>query len=173
MPRILPKTVSHKEFLALIKGISYSDKTKEKQIKAAFVAGFYQLMRISEVLYLDQKQIDNERGFLHLIQAKGKKDRDVPIQKPVVKFLKFFPMKCSRRTLQRDITMWGKKILNKHITFHMLRHSGATFMLENGVDLRYVQALLGHSRITTTEIYTHVTPSALKKITDKLWEGLE
>ena len=142
-------------------------------MKAAFVAGFYQLMRISEVLGLDQKQIDRERGFVHLIQAKGKKDRDVPIQRPVEKFLKFFPMKYSRRTLQREITKWGKKILNKHITFHQLRHSGATFMLESGIDLRYVQALLGHSRITTTEIYTHVTPSALKKITDNLWEGLE
>lgn len=157
----------------MVSQVKYPSLSRQRQVKAAFVLGFYQVMRLQEVLNLKQEDIDQERGFLHLIQAKGKKDRDVPIQKPVLKFLKYFPLNFGKRTLQRETTKWGKKILGKHLTFHMLRHSGSTYMLERGVDIRYVQALLGHSNITTTQIYTHVTPSALKEVTDKLWEGLE
>lgn len=173
--RILPKTISHKEFLEIIKNIKYKSSIKERKMKSAFCMGFYQAMRISEVLKLDLKDIDKERGYIHLLQAKGKKDRDVPIQKPVWKFLKYFPLGkgFSRRTLQREIEKWGRKVLDKKLTFHMLRHSGATFYSTSGMDMRHLQALLGHSRVSTTEIYTHITPSALKSITDKLWEGLE
>lgn len=175
MERKLPKTISQKEFLEIISKVRYSDPVKERKIKAAFVMGFYQAMRISEVLALKQEHIDKERGYLHLLQAKGKKDRDIPIQKPVWKFLKYFPLGkgFSRRTLQREIGRWGKEVLNKKLTYHQLRHGGATFYINNGMDMRHLQALLGHSRVSTTEIYTHITPSALKSITDKLWEGLE
>jgi integrase/recombinase XerD len=54
--------------------------------------------------------------------------------------------------------------LKRHITPHMLRHSAATQLLESGADIRYVQRLLGHASITTTEIYTHVTDQALRRV---------
>ena len=117
MGRILPKTISHNEFLELVKGISHTDPAKEKKLKTAVVLGFYQCMRISEVLDLKPSNIDKERGFLHLLQAKGKKDRDVPIQKPVTKFLKHCPIGIPKRTLQRIITQTALRVLNKHVTF--------------------------------------------------------
>ena len=172
MGRRLPKTISQEEFLQLVAGVKHTDKDKVKKIKAAFVLGFYQCMRISEVLDLKQEHIDKSRGFLHLLQAKGNKDRDIPIQKPIIKFLKHIPIGIPKRTLQRILTETAQRVLGKHLTFHHLRHSGATFYLNSGLDIRHLQALLGHARIGTTEIYTHVTSTGLKKITDKLWEGI-
>ena len=171
--RKLPKTLTHKEFLTLL------NQEKRKDFKFAFILGFYQCLRLSEVCKLKLSNIDLDRRFLHLIQAKGHKDRDVPLMLPTIKALrwgkKYLPFKMSARTLQRAITRAGLECLNKHITFHTLRHSGATFYLNEGiggkkVDIRHIQGLLGHSRLATTEIYTHITPKSLQNVFDALWE---
>ena len=133
--RKLPKTITEKELLQLVKA------TKPKKYKLAFMLGFYQCLRVSEVVKLLPEHVDKERGYLHLLQAKGAKDRDVPIAPPVLKGLKY-----------------------------LLRHSGATFCLNVlKIDVRHVQFMLGHARITTTEIYTHITPEAHKKRFDEAW----
>jgi len=173
MVRILPKTISHKEFLLIINSVSLKDKKKERKIKASFALGFYLCLRVSEVSFLKPADIDRERGFIHILSGKGKKDRDIPIQKPLERFLKYIPVGYSTRHLNRLFKERAKEVLGRDLHFHILRHSGATFYLNDlGMDIRHVQIFLGHANLQTTTIYTHVTPSALKDITDKLWEGL-
>ena len=171
--RSLPKTFSHEEFLKIIK---YEDK---KEFKLAYILGFYQVMRISEVTKLNPEDIDQSRGYIHILSGKGAKDRDIPLMKPTEMALrwgkKHLPIKYSIRTLQRAFKKAGKEVLGKDLNFHMLRHSGATSYLNGDitgkkVDIRHMQFLLGHSQLSTTEIYTHVTPSAVKKIFDEVYE---
>ncbi len=169
----LPKTISHEEFLRILKN------EKRKDFKISFILGLYQCMRISEVKNLTPKDIDQQRGFIHILGGKGEKDRDVPLTKPTELALrwgkKHLPIKCSIRTLQRAIGKAGKEVLNKDLNFHMLRHSGATSYLNGDitgkkVGVRHVQDLLGHTQLSTTEIYLHVTPDSLKKIFDEVYE---
>jgi len=160
----LPDIITIEEFNRLI------SKTKKPEHKLAFKLGFLCGLRISEVLKLKQEDIEKERGFLHIRQAKGKKDRYVPIAKPLIKDLKHIPIKIKRRALQHSISKISEEILNKRIHFHTLRHSGATFYLNQGMNLREVQQLLGHSRIDTTTIYTHISPIDLKNKFNDLWD---
>jgi integrase len=163
--RTLPKTISEKEVLTMIKA------TKNNKLKLAIMLGFYQCMRVSEVLSLLPKHIDKDRNYLHIIGGKGEKDRDITITPPVKKGLKNLPISIHYRTLLRAVKGLAKRTIGKDITFHQLRHSGATFYLnEKGLDLRNLQNFLGHSRIDTTTIYTHITPASQKKVFDKIWE---
>lgn len=156
----LPKTISEEEFIEKIKDI------KKPKVKLALMLGFYQCMRVSEVAKLQNKDVDKNRGFLHIIEAKGKKDRDVPIMKPVQKGLKHLPIGRDIRTLQR----WCKQYFPEH-HFHTLRHSGATFYLhKKKVSIRTIQQLLGHSNLSTTQIYTHITPTDMKEQFDEVWK---
>ena len=164
MVRKIPETISEEEFLAIVKA------TKDKKKRLAFMLGFYQCLRVSEVINLIPSDNDKERGFLFIRQAKGQKDRHIPIMAPVKRGLGGLPMECSIRTLQRAIKRGGLEVLGKDIHFHTLRHSGATYYLnKKKLDIRHVQVLLGHSRLSTTEIYTHVTPEALKERFDEVW----
>lgn len=158
--RKLPKTISEEEFLSVIKTI------KKQHIKLAFMLGFYQCMRVSEVVNLKPENVDRGRGFLHIIAGKGNKDRDIPIMKPVSRGLKYLPIGVGIRALQKQV---NKYFPGYH--FHSLRHSGASFYLNvKKVDIRKIQLLLGHSRLDTTMIYTHVTSHQIKEAFDEVWE---
>jgi len=155
----IPITINEAEFVETLK------KIKNKKVKLALMLGFYQCLRVSEVVKLTKDEVDIKRGFINIKEGKGKKDRDVPIMPPVLKGLKYLPISKSVRTLER----WAKKFYPT-LHFHSLRHSGATFYLnEKGVDIRFIQTLLGHANISTTMIYTHVTPKNLKEIFDASW----
>lgn len=157
--KIIPKTISESEFLDKIKNI------KDQKIKMAFMLGFYQCMRVSEIIHLTKENIDIERGFINIKQSKGKKDRDIPIMQPVIKYLRYLPLKCTRQALHKQIK---KYFPNCHM--HTLRHSGATYYLnEKNIGIRQLQQLLGHSRLDTTQIYTHITPQNLKKSFENIW----
>jgi len=157
--RKLPNTISEDEFLSAVR------KVKNKKIRLSFMLGFYQCMRVSEVVKLDRKDCDLDRGFIHIRQGKGKKDRFVPIMKPIIPRLQYLPITCSIRTLQREV----KKVLPE-LHFHSLRHSGATFYLnDKKMDIRHIQELLGHSRLDTTQIYCSVSPKQLKDAFDVAW----
>lgn len=165
MARKLPKTISEEEFISMVK------ETNDNKLKLGMMLGFYQCMRVSEVLSLTKENVDLKRGFVHIIQAKGSKDRDIPIMKPIRKGLKHLPVDLKYRTYLRKIKRLAKEVIGKDIGTHTFRHSGSTFYLnKKRIDIRILQGLLGHSRLDTTLIYTHITPESQKEIFDKVWE---
>lgn len=158
MIKKLPDTITEQEFKEILK------KTRLKNHKIAFVLGFYQCMRVSEIVKLKKENVDVNRGFIHIKQAKGSKDRDIPIMNETIRYLRYVPVGIGPRALQRAIRRVAKRSINKSIKFHTLRHSGATYYLnERKIDIRNIQGLLGHSRLDTTQLYTHISPESLKK----------
>ncbi|MFH1712996.1 MAG: tyrosine-type recombinase/integrase, partial [Candidatus Jacksonbacteria bacterium] len=142
-------------------------------------------LRVSEAINLKVQDVDLQDLTIHLKLAKGKKDRLTVFPEKLVSDIKNLIAgknkidfvfaserggKLTARTAQKVFENSLKKAsINKQATFHSLRHSFATHLLENGVDVRYVQELLGHQNIRTTQIYTKVTNPALKKIKSPLW----
>lgn len=155
----IPETITEEEFLTIIKN------TKKKHHKLAFMLGFYEAMRVSEVVKLKQEDIDKGRRIIKIKDAKGGKDRNIPIMPEIMRYINLLPIGCGIRALQISFHGYSMKILNKDLHFHTLRHSGATHYLNiKKWNIRQVQVLLGHSRLDTTQIYTHVAPDDLIKL---------
>jgi len=141
-------------------------------------------LRVSEIINLKVKDLNLDELTIHLKQAKGKKDRLTLIPEKLVNDLRnliagklnndyVFASERGGKLTERTAQIVFAKALSlagikKEATFHSLRHSFATHLLENGVDVRYVQELLGHANIRTTQIYTHVTNPAIKNIKSPL-----
>jgi len=174
----LPIVLSREEIKNIIDAIK---NLKHKLIiSLAYGAG----LRISEVVNLKLKDIDFNELTIHLKNTKGKKDRITIFPEKIKKELRVLVMsknpddyvfiserggKLSERTLQKIFEKALKRAgIKKDATFHSLRHSFATHLLENGVDVRYVQELLGHQSIRTTQIYTKVTNPSIKNIKSPL-----
>lgn len=159
----IPDTISEEEVNLLIKS------AKKNRLKLAIALGFYQGLRVSEVINLTKADIDKS-GFIHIRQGKGKKDRHIPIMKPAIFYFRFLPVNLTRQGLHKAIKKLGNQVLKKDLHFHTLRHSGASFYLnEKRIDIKFIQNLLGHSRISTTQIYLHVNPQQLKNVFDDAW----
>ena len=142
-------------------------------------------LRISEALNLKPEDIDSDRMLIHIRQGKGKKDRMVMLSKTLLEELRLyvrwarpyhwlFPgqdptQPLCNRTLQRTCRLAGERArITKRVTPHVLRHSFATHLLDAGTDLRVIQTLLGHRRVTTTTIYTHVSTQRVQDTTSPL-----
>jgi len=139
-------------------------------------------LRLSELLNLKRKDIDFEKNILYVRKGKGKKDRITLISENLrLDLLKYYSNnifkteyilegrkgKYTQKSVQKVLNVLGKKIgLNIHP--HMLRHSFATHLLDSGTDIRHIQKLLGHSDISTTEIYTHVSNKDISNIKSPL-----
>lgn len=156
--RKIPDTITEEELLKVLKA------TKKNHHKLAYALGFWQAMRISEIVNLRKENIDLGRNLVIIKEAKGKKDRNIPIAPETRRYLKHLPMKCGIRALEIAFKKICKKVLDKDMKFHGLRHSGATHYLNvKGWNIRIVQQFLGHSRLDTTQIYTHVSPQDMHK----------
>lgn len=146
-------------------------------------------LRVSELVALRLQNINLERGFL-IVMGKGSKERAVPMgetaasavktylagarhlllgrQNSELVFISSRKRGMTRQMFWERIKMYSAKAgIGRHVSPHTLRHSFATHLLDNGADLRAVQAMLGHSDISTTQIYTHVSRERLKKIHEK------
>ncbi|MCL2766027.1 MAG: tyrosine-type recombinase/integrase [Treponema sp.] len=130
-------------------------------------------LRVSEVVSLKTEHIDLSRGVIYIRQGKGMKDRCTMLSEKAAQYIKeyykcygidkwIFPgQKTARHMSIRSAQyIFNKAVrkagISKNISIHGLRHTFATHLLENGTDIRYIQALLGHANLRTTERYTHV-----------------
>jgi len=155
--------------------------------RAMFEVFYAGALRVSEVVSLRMEDVKLEMGYV-LVRGKGDKERIVPIgrsaQEALTIYLRdarpalmtgkssphlFIARGAKRITRQRVWQMVGtaSEQAGRHASPHMLRHSCATHMVENGADLRTVQTLLGHADISTTQVYTHVALDRLKSVYQK------
>ncbi|MFH1298421.1 MAG: site-specific tyrosine recombinase/integron integrase [Patescibacteria group bacterium] len=177
-PRKLPDILSHEDVLRVIDKVG---NTKHRlMISLAYGSG----LRVSEITALKIKDINLIDLFIHVRLGKGGRDRITIIPQKIVRDLWPFISgkdkdayvfeserggRLSSRTVQKTFNKALKKVgIDKELSFHSLRHSFATHLLENGTDIRYVQSLLGHSDIKTTQIYTHVTKKGIKNVRSPL-----
>lgn len=140
-------------------------------------------LRVSELINLKYEDVDFKNRIIRINKGKGSKDRITIVSSKTLRKLKSFGSvnnltgkiflgrngKYSVKSVQKVLeNAANKSKIKKKVTPHMLRHSFATHLLENGTDLRYIQALLGHARLDTTQIYTRVAKNNLKNIKNPL-----
>lgn len=132
-------------------------------------------LRVSEIINIKIENIDSNKMVIFIKNAKGKKDRIVPLSEHVLILLRKYYKKYKpklylfngQNSLQYSIGSCQKiykKYIDKNSSIHILRHSSFTDLLENGTDLRIIQKIAGHSSSKTTEIYTHVSNQLLNKV---------
>ncbi|HZT23976.1 MAG TPA: tyrosine recombinase [Verrucomicrobiae bacterium] len=184
----LPRALTNEEIEKLLRcpGTASPEDLRDYAIlELAYASG----LRLSELKNLRLEQLHLDAGFLTVV-GKGNKERAVPVGQKAVEALKRYlesarprlvtPQSPANVFLTRrgtafaPVTLWlrikkwiQRAGISRNITPHMLRHSFATHLLENGADLRVIQELLGHAQISTTEIYTHVASSRLREIHKK------
>ena len=166
MPKVIPK----KRILEIIK------VTKNLKHRIIIKLFYSTGMRLSELINLKRSDINFENNTVRINKGKGKKDRITIISKSLhLDLLKYY----SNNIFKTDYLLEGRKgkyskksvqlVLQKHnIHPHMLRHSFATHLLEQGTDIRLIQKLLGHSDLSTTQIYTRVSNRDLINIKNPL-----
>lgn len=151
------------------------DKIENLKHKAIITLAYSVGLRVSEVINLKLIDIDSSRMLITIRQAKGRKDRIVPLSENVLVLLRKyykqykpkeylfngqFDLKYSATSCNQLV----KNYLGKQYHFHLLRHSCFTALLESGTDLRIIQKVAGHSSSKVTETYTHVSTNLLSKI---------
>ena len=192
-PKTLPVYCTEEEINQLMSSFDEKDAS-ETLYKTIFEMIYACGLRISEVSNLTLNRVDLDAGKLRVL-GKGDKERIVPIPKGAIGILKHYrdiirPIFLKNKTNLFFINKYGRKVtpksienklqekcvllgFKKHITPHKLRHSYATHMLVNGADLRSIQEMLGHSNISTTEIYTHVQNKQLFDAYNKFFPDID
>jgi len=154
----------------------------------AILETFYSTaMRCGELIALDVYDLSAERGVMTIRQGKGRKDRVVPVGRRALSWLNKYlvdvrpDLVCHSNETVMFVSHKGRRLGRNYVSYvvrryiemagitkkgscHLLRHTAATLMLENGADLRALQMLLGHARLNTTQIYTHVSIDRLKEV---------
>ena len=182
----LPRVLSEDEVVRLLNqpDITSAEGFRDRtMLEVLYATG----MRVSELINLTLERVDLNMKYI-IAFGKGSKERIVPLGSVAAEFLQQYLEKVRPKLTHEDrntnivflafggheltrqrfwqiIRAYGRKAnINKALTPHILRHSFATHLLDNGADLRSVQELLGHSDISTTQIYTHLTNKRLRDI---------
>ena len=191
-PSILPKTLKLSEVQTLLQQLYFfynQAKSPFARFNLLKSIAYLELLfatgiRAGELCSLSIDSIDFDQACVR-IMGKGKKERIVYIASPDVirilriyvalrntlspntnaLFINYWKRKISEESVRNDIRKWALLALpGKRITPHMFRHTFASLLLEEGVDIKFIQELLGHSSISTTQIYLHVSNSAIKAV---------
>ena len=173
-PSTIPEVLSVEEVQRLFNSF------KNIKHKAIFTLCYSAGLRLSEILNLKISDIDSARMQIRISQSKGKKDRYSILAPNVLTLLRNYVKEYQPNAYLFEGQSGGKyssasvqSLMRKHrklagikkkATPHTLRHSFATHLLDNGTDIRFIQELLGHQHISTTQIYTHVTTRSLKEV---------
>lgn len=179
-----PDILSRREVKAILAAVK--NRKHRFLLTLVYSAG----LRVSEVVRLRKDDIDFDRKLIHIRQSKGKKDRFVVLSDRAVESFReyedryvirdwLFPgaaegshlsIRSAQAVFDRAVEAAG---VQKDVSIHSLRHAFATHLLEDGVDLRYIQTLLGHKSVRTTEVYTHVTRMDVMNIRSPLDRWVE
>ncbi|CEG27724.1 tyrosine recombinase XerD [Bacillus sp. B-jedd] len=189
LERTLPKVLSMQEVEILLEAPGKQDHfglRDKAMLEILYATG----IRVSELIGLNMDDLHLSMGFLRCI-GKGNKERIIPVGRTAAEALEMYLSKGRPRFISKKVkedalflNHQGKRLtrqgfwkilkklsleagIDKDLTPHTLRHSFATHLLENGADLRAVQEMLGHSDISTTQIYTHVTKVRLRDVYSK------
>ena len=174
LPRLLSKSEISKMF----------DVTRNLKHSCILQVMYGAGLRVGETVVLTLNDIDSKRKLIHVRGGKGKKDRAVLLPEKLLLDLRTYykqyqPRKWlfegldgnhySIRSVQAIVKTVSKRAgIKKRVTPHMLRHSFATHLLESGTDIRFIQSILGHGNLKTTEIYTHVSTKDIRNIKSPL-----
>ena len=184
-PRMLPVILSPDEVKRLL------EATTNLKYRAALSTAYGAGLRASEVAHLKVNDIDSERMVIHVEQGKGSKDRNAMLSPALLTLLRqwwraaqakrkmlkggwVFPgqnpvnpisTRQLRRAMEASVIRAG---LDKRVSLHSLRHAFATHLLEQGVDIRMIQVLLGHKKLETTATFSHVATRTLRDIQSPL-----
>ncbi len=187
--KVLPKSLAREEVEAMLGAETSQSSGQNSEAltlrNRAMIEVFYAgALRVSEITSLKLEDVKLDMGYV-LVRGKGDKERIVPLgrsaQESLTRYFRdarpklaagksspllFIARGAKKLTRQRVWQMVGMASSNagRHASPHMLRHSCATHMVENGADLRTVQTILGHADISTTQIYTHVALDRLKSV---------
>jgi len=184
-PQKLPQVLSVEEVARLLAG------AKNPKHRAALAVAYGAGLRASEVVHLKVTDIDSERMIVRVVQGKGQRDRYAMLSPSLLQLLRawwrhgqargqmlqggwLFPGRnpvnpLSTRQLNHACHFAAQSAgLDKQISMHTLRHSFATHLLENKVDIRVIQVLLGHRKLETTARYSHVATRTLSAVTSPL-----
>ena len=184
-PRKLPLVLSVEEVTRLL------EAAPGPKYKAAFGTAYGAGLRVSEVVALKVTDIDSTRMLIRVEQGKGRKDRHAMLSPQLLELLRawwregkrrgvmlpqgwLFPsrnpiMPLSTRQMNRAVHAAAQAAeINKRVTPHTLRHSFATHLLEQGIDIRVIQVLLGHAKLETTALYARVATNTIRAVTSPL-----
>jgi site-specific recombinase XerD len=196
LPKVHRKQVTFlriEEVERILDAIPTDDQPQHLRDRAILELLFSSGLRVSELVNLDQGHVNTKRREF-MVRGKGQKDRPVFISVSAADHVDAYlasrsdtlaPLflnysrnsvsdtsgnyrRLTPRSIQRIITKYTKLAgITKHVTPHTMRHSFATDLLMNGADIRSVQSMLGHSNISTTQVYTHVTDAHLRDVYEK------
>jgi len=174
--RRLPRVPSHEAIMKLLDSITAAGDTRAARDRTMIELAYGYGLRVSELVSLTESQVDVSRRVLH-IMGKGEKERTLPLQARTIEALHRF---LEGRTGPVFLTRLGEPMTRQaftkmvrercvaagvpHSNAHGFRHAFATRLRERGVDTRVIQELLGHSDISTTQIYMHTSPSQLRDV---------
>jgi site-specific recombinase XerD len=196
LPKFARKQVTflhYDEVERMLDAVPLDDTEQNARDRAILELLFSSGLRVSELVGLNRGHINTERREF-MVRGKGQKDRPIFISKRAADMINAYlahrfdnlpPLflsysrnnvvssggdyrRLTPRSIQRIIEKYAKLAgITKHVSPHTMRHSFATDLLMNGADIRSVQAMLGHSNIATTQVYTHVTDAHLKEVYEK------